>query len=116
VTCRPRAVMPLAATRRPESSRTLAGNPDVSFLSSDLSSQDEVRRLAAWVGDGFGGLSVLVNNAAVVSPRRRETVDGRDYPWPAPTRAVMVALRPLLHRLREARREFDPSSDESMVA
>jgi retinol dehydrogenase-14 len=52
------------------------GNPEVIFLRADLSSRAEVRRLAQEVVDGFGRLHVLVNNAAVVSARRWETVDG----------------------------------------
>lgn len=55
--------------------RETTGNGDVLFLPADLSSQAEVRRLAGEVADRFGGLHVLVNNAAVVSARRWETVD-----------------------------------------
>jgi short chain dehydrogenase len=65
------------ASRGDSAARELAhstGNPNVSFVSSDLSSLDEVRCLAAWVADRFGGLSVLVNNAAVASPKRPRSV------------------------------------------
>ncbi|KAE8740497.1 hypothetical protein FOCC_FOCC014002 [Frankliniella occidentalis] len=36
-------------------------------LQADLSSTDELRRVFKWVDDNLGGISVLVNNAAILS-------------------------------------------------
>jgi NAD(P)-dependent dehydrogenase (short-subunit alcohol dehydrogenase family) len=52
------------------------GRRDVSLLVADLSSQAEVRRLAAELRARHDRLDVLVNNAAVITPRRTTTVDG----------------------------------------
>jgi NAD(P)-dependent dehydrogenase (short-subunit alcohol dehydrogenase family) len=56
--------------------RRETGNQEVSLLPCDLSSQAEVRRLAAEVREAYPALHVLINNAAIVPPERRETVDG----------------------------------------
>ena len=52
------------------------GRRDASALVADLSSQAAVRRLAAEFRARHGRLHVLVNNAAVITPRRSTTVDG----------------------------------------
>ncbi|HEY1012610.1 MAG TPA: SDR family oxidoreductase [Herpetosiphonaceae bacterium] len=49
---------------------------DVSFLQADLSSQAEIRRLAAEVLARLDRLDVLVNNAGAVFMERKESVDG----------------------------------------
>jgi len=56
--------------------RDAAPKARVRGLVADLSSQAEVRRLARVVLAEVPRLHVLVNCAAVVTPRRRETVDG----------------------------------------
>ena len=56
--------------------RAATANERVAFLRADLSSQAEVRRLAQEVAARHGCVHVLVNNAAVVRPERRVTVDG----------------------------------------
>jgi NAD(P)-dependent dehydrogenase (short-subunit alcohol dehydrogenase family) len=53
-----------------------SGRRDVALVVADLSSQADVRRLAAEAGQKHGKLHVLVNNAAVITPRRATTVDG----------------------------------------
>jgi NAD(P)-dependent dehydrogenase (short-subunit alcohol dehydrogenase family) len=53
-----------------------SGRRDVALVVADLSSQSEVRRLAGEVNGKHGKLHVLVNNAAVITPRRATTVDG----------------------------------------
>ena len=58
--------------------RATAGNPHVVFLAADLSSQDEIRRLAREVSERFERLDVLVNNAAVMRGERSTTVDGHE--------------------------------------
>jgi NAD(P)-dependent dehydrogenase (short-subunit alcohol dehydrogenase family) len=52
------------------------GRADAELIVADLSSQGEVRRLAAEVRGRHDRLHVLVNNAAVITPRRTATVDG----------------------------------------
>lgn len=53
-----------------------SGNPDVSFLSADLSSLDDVRSLAERFAARSERLDVLVNNAAGLYGERWETADG----------------------------------------
>ena len=48
----------------------------VEVMTADLSSLAQVRRLAGDVLGRHGRLDVLVNNAGVISPRRRLTADG----------------------------------------
>ena len=52
------------------------GNRTVEFLAADLSSLDEVRRVAQEFRRRHGGLDVLVNNAGATFARRQLTVDG----------------------------------------
>ena len=52
------------------------GNPSVSFLLADLSSQREVRRLAAEVREQLPRLDVLLNNAGAIFLSNRTSVDG----------------------------------------
>lgn len=59
-----------------EAIRRATGNPEVTFLRADLSSQAEIRRLAGEVRGRFPTLKVLVNNAGGMFARRRESVDG----------------------------------------
>jgi NAD(P)-dependent dehydrogenase (short-subunit alcohol dehydrogenase family) len=56
--------------------RSASGNNRVEMLVADLSSQKEVRRLAAEFKQTFGRLDVLLNNAGVILSRRTVTVDG----------------------------------------
>jgi NAD(P)-dependent dehydrogenase (short-subunit alcohol dehydrogenase family) len=52
------------------------GRTDAELIVADLSSQAEVRRLAAEVRARHDRLHVLINNAAVITPRRALTPDG----------------------------------------
>ncbi|MFN2592438.1 MAG: SDR family NAD(P)-dependent oxidoreductase, partial [Candidatus Dormibacteria bacterium] len=53
--------------------------PDV--VMADLSSQAEVRRLAAELADRYERIDVLVNNAGAMFRTRRLTVDGIEETW-----------------------------------
>jgi NAD(P)-dependent dehydrogenase (short-subunit alcohol dehydrogenase family) len=53
----------------------------VCWLLADLSSQAEVRSLAAEYRARFDRLDVLINNAGAVYIRRAETVDGQEMGW-----------------------------------
>ena len=56
--------------------RTQTGNQSVSYLLADLSSIQEVRRLAQEFKDKYPALDVLLNNAGAVLLRRKVSVDG----------------------------------------
>jgi NAD(P)-dependent dehydrogenase (short-subunit alcohol dehydrogenase family) len=62
-----------AAVRR---MRAETGNPAVDWLTADLSSQAEIRRLARSFLARFDRLDVLVNNAGGIFLRRRQSSDG----------------------------------------
>lgn len=70
-------------SRNPEKCATTAerirqetGNPEVDHLSADLSSQAEIRRLAAEFQSKYDRLDVLVNNAGAAFLERQLSVDG----------------------------------------
>lgn len=52
------------------------GNARVTYFLADLSSQSDIRRLAAQLERRYGRLHVLVNNAGAAFGRRQESVDG----------------------------------------
>lgn len=56
--------------------REASGNPAVDMLVGDLSSQVDVRRLAAEFRQRYDRLNVLVNNAGAYFMKRAESVDG----------------------------------------
>lgn len=56
--------------------RRSTGNHQVDLLLADLSSQAEVRRLAAQLLDRYPRVHVLVHNAGVILPDRRLSPDG----------------------------------------
>lgn len=56
--------------------RTETGNENVSVVTADLASLDQVRHAAAEIARDHAQLHVLVNNAGIQARRRRVTVDG----------------------------------------
>src|SRR5690349_14561838 len=56
--------------------KTQTGNPSVSYLLADLSSMQDVRRLAQEFKDKYQTLDVLLNNAGAIFLSRRVSVDG----------------------------------------
>lgn len=58
--------------------RQLSGNGGVDLMLADLSSQRQIRDLAAGYATRYGKLHVLVNNAGVVMDRRVLTEDGME--------------------------------------
>ena len=56
--------------------RAASGNPNVDSLVADLSSQQEVRRLAHQFKNKYSQLHVLLNNAGAVFMQRQLSVDG----------------------------------------
>src|ERR1700757_775453 len=59
--------------------RTAPGNPAVDSFAADMSSQAEVRRLAAAVLDAYPRLDVLVNNVGGFWAHRHSTADGLEH-------------------------------------
>lgn len=53
-----------------------SGNHQVTLLQADLSSQQQIHRLAEMVSARFPALHILVNNAAIIPPTRQLTEDG----------------------------------------
>ena len=56
--------------------REASGNPNVDMLVGDLSSQADIRRVAAEFNARYDHLNVLVNNAGAYFMKRTESVDG----------------------------------------
>ncbi|HOU12659.1 MAG TPA: SDR family NAD(P)-dependent oxidoreductase [Anaerolineae bacterium] len=52
------------------------GNPSVELMAADLSSQQEIRRLAQQFKSRYQRLDVLLNNAGAIFAERQESVDG----------------------------------------
>lgn len=58
-----------------------SNNQNVSFLLADLSSLEEVRKLAGRIKQVHAKIEVLVNNAGAMTKDRRETVNGFELTW-----------------------------------
>ena len=56
--------------------KTLSGNSEIDLLIADLSSMEEVRRIAAEFRAKYGRLDVLLNNAGATFTEYRTSVDG----------------------------------------
>jgi NAD(P)-dependent dehydrogenase (short-subunit alcohol dehydrogenase family) len=75
---------------------------DVTLLLADLSSQAEIRRLAAdFLASGWP-LHVLLNNAGVINLRREESGDGIETTFAVNHLAYFLLTRLLLERLKES--------------
>ena len=89
--------------------RAASGNPAVDAFAADMSSQAEVRRLAAQVLDAYPRLDVLINNvggfwAHRTSPPMAWSARSPSTTWPAPATSL------LLERLKaSAPHESSPS-------
>ena len=82
--------------------RDATGNPRVAYLKADLSSQVEVRELAAAIAASEAHIDVLVNNAGVFTLSRRETVDGLETQLAVNWLAAFMLTGLLLPRLSAA--------------
>jgi retinol dehydrogenase 14 len=80
--------------------RDATGNPDVDAFGGDLSSQAEVRRLAAEVLGTYPRLDVLVNNVGGFWATRRVTADGLEHTLAVNHLAGFLLTNLLLDRLR----------------
>jgi retinol dehydrogenase 14 len=79
--------------------RKATGNPDVDAFGADLSSQAEVRRLAAEVLDAYPRLDVLVNNVGGYWASRHVTADGLEQTFAVNHLAAFQLTELLLDRL-----------------
>jgi retinol dehydrogenase-14 len=80
--------------------RTASGNPAVDAFAADMSSQAEVRRLAAAVLDTYPRLDVLVNNVGGFWAHRHTTVDGLERTFALNHLAPFLLTNLLLDRLK----------------
>ena len=80
--------------------RAATGNPDVHAFTADLSSQAEVRRLAAEVLDAYPRLDVLVNNVGGSWATRHVTADGLEHTFAVNHLAAFLLTNLLLDRLK----------------
>lgn len=80
--------------------RTATGNPDIEAFGADLSSQAEVRRLAAEVLDAYPRLDVLVNNVGGYWASRHVTADGLEHTLALNHLAAFLLTELLLDRLK----------------
>ena len=76
-----------------------SGNPAVDAFAADLSSQTEVRRLAAAVLDAYPRVDVLVNNVGGFWAHRRVTTDGVEHTFAVNHLAPYLLTNLLLERL-----------------
>ena len=78
------------------------GNPNLHLLTADLSSQAEIRRLAAEVQAGWGHLHLLINNAGTAFASRRLSPDGIEMTLAVDHLAPFLLTNLLLEPLRAA--------------
>jgi NAD(P)-dependent dehydrogenase (short-subunit alcohol dehydrogenase family) len=84
--------------------RRASGNDSVHLLLADLSSQAEVRRLAADVLATYDALHVLVNNAGAMNTARTVTVDGYETTFATNHLAYFLLTHLLLDRIKASAR------------
>ena len=65
-----------AGTRARDEINAITGKQTAEFIFCDLSSQQQVRTLAADINARYEALHILVNNAGITDPVRRVSVDG----------------------------------------
>jgi NAD(P)-dependent dehydrogenase (short-subunit alcohol dehydrogenase family) len=85
-----------------EELRQATGNAAVDTLTADVTRQADLHRLAAEVGERYGRLDVLVNNAAILRERRELTEDGVEAMFAANVLAPFLLTHLLLPQLRAA--------------
>jgi NAD(P)-dependent dehydrogenase (short-subunit alcohol dehydrogenase family) len=80
--------------------RMMTGNQEVEAVQGDLSTRESVRALASRVHSATDQLDVLLNNAAVVSGKRRVTPDGLELQFAVNHMAPFLLTRLLLPLLQ----------------
>ena len=79
--------------------RTQTGNDAVNFFLADLSSQDQIRRLAQELLSRYPHIHVLINNAGIINLNRSTTVDGIEAVFAINHLAYFLFTNLLLERL-----------------
>jgi NAD(P)-dependent dehydrogenase (short-subunit alcohol dehydrogenase family) len=82
--------------------RQATGNSNVDFVVADLSSQHQVRRMAAELQERYDRLHVLINNAGVIVLKRQLTVDGLETTFAVNHLAPFLLTNLLLDRLKQS--------------
>ena len=82
--------------------RQQTANPSVDFVLADLSSQQDIRRLAMEFENRYSRLDVLVNNAGAIMLSRRESVDGIEMTLALNHLAYFLLTNLLLDRLKSS--------------
>ena len=80
--------------------RRQSGHEAVDLLLADLSSQAEIRRLAAEFKRQYDQLHVLINNAAIIPLQRQETADGLEMQFAVNHLAYFLLTHLLLDVLK----------------
>jgi NAD(P)-dependent dehydrogenase (short-subunit alcohol dehydrogenase family) len=80
-----------------------SGRTDVDLLVADLSLQSEIRRLVGEFRSKYDRLDVLINNAAVVLPRRTLTAEGIEMMFAVNHLAYFLLTLLLLDTLKASR-------------
>jgi NAD(P)-dependent dehydrogenase (short-subunit alcohol dehydrogenase family) len=91
---------PARGAEAAETVRRETGNPDVTVLLADLSSQRAIRALAPELLARYPAIHVLVNNAGVVNLRHSTTVDGIETVFAVNHLAYFLLTLLLLDRLK----------------
>ena len=85
-----------------EEIRRDTGNQNVSYLIADLSSQADVRRVAAEFLASGQSLHILLNNAGALFPRFQESADGIEMTWALNHLGYFLLTNLLLDRIRDS--------------
>lgn len=93
-------------TRGAEAERALNDKPEgagrATFIRADLSSMQQVHRLAETIKDRGDRLDVLINNAGIVATKRVETVDGYEQTFAVNYLAAFALTNDLLPLLKQS--------------
>jgi NAD(P)-dependent dehydrogenase (short-subunit alcohol dehydrogenase family) len=102
------ATLILVARNRERGAAVLAdlqhqtGNQSAEFISADLSSQAEVRRLGRDVRARYPHLDVLINNAGSFFHKRQLSADGIEMTWALNVLGPFLLTRQLLPSLKDS--------------
>ena len=82
--------------------RATTGNSRVDFVAADLSSQRQVRQMAAEIIARYDRLHVLINNAGVILLQRQLSEDGLEMSFAVNHLAPFLLTHLLLDRLKQS--------------
>jgi NAD(P)-dependent dehydrogenase (short-subunit alcohol dehydrogenase family) len=85
-----------------EEVRRITGSDNLDYVAADLSSQKQVRAMAAQVHERYDRLHVLINNAAVVMNKRQLTEDGLEMTFAVNHLAPFLLTHLLLGLLQQS--------------